>query len=279
VTSSADEDLLYSLAAWITRRSEAAKQSVVEVLAQYLTIAYDLGGKAAGAEVGVTGPLALDGLDAVIDKLGPVLDETFGNLSGELTGIIEQGITGSRTFQEVRAQLVEKLDAGWGKTVTFTREGQTRRYIGVNPDGSLEWRTKTISRNVTIDTETYANTLARTSIKAAWAEGHRQRYKETGRKGWVYLSVADERTRPHHLALHGKVIIFGTEEEAMALEVMKEPNCRCRMKAWFDDPDLDRSDDAYARERAAWAEHLLKDAPEGSDTARFLQQVIQQATA
>ncbi|MDD4255339.1 MAG: phage minor head protein [Methanofollis sp.] len=279
MTSSADEDLLYSLAAWITRRSEAAKQSVVEVLAQYITVAYDLGGQAAGAEVGVTTPIALDGLDAVIDKLGPVLDETFGNLSGDLTGVIERGIMDGRTFQEVRAQLVEKLDAGWGQSVTFTRQGQTRRYVGVNPDGSLEWRIKTISRNVTMDAETYANTLARTNIKAAWAEGHRQRYKESGRKGWVYLSVADERTRPTHLALHGKVFIFGTEEEAMALEVMKEPNCRCRMKAWFDDSDLDRSDDAYARERKTRAEHLLKDTPEGSDDARFLQQVIQQATA
>lgn len=274
-----DEELLNALTEWIIARSGSAKNSVIEVLAKYLTVAYDIGGDTAGAEIGIKTQVSLDGLDNVIDKLGPVLDETFGNLSKELTDIIDQGIKNNLTYKEVRAQLIEKLNAGWGTTVSFTRAGQVRKYIDIAPNGSMQWNTRTITRNVTMNIETYANTLARSNIKAAWAEGHRQKYKESGYKGWVFMSVADERTRPHHLALHGKVFIFGTDEEAMALDVMKEPNCRCRPKAWFDDPDLDTPEETYIKERTTWAKKILGDFPEDSENARFLQQLIQQATA
>lgn len=274
-----DDELLYAMIEWINARSEVSKKGIIEALSKYLVIAYDIGGDAAGAEIGVTTPVSLKGLDNVIDELAPVLDETFGNLSGELTGIIERGIKNNLTYSEVRAQLIEKLDAGWGKTVSFTRAGQIRRYVDIASDGSMQWKTRTITRNVTMSIETYANTLARSTIKSAWAEGHRQRYRESGYKGWVYMSVADERTRPHHLALHGKVFLFGTDEEAMALEVMKEANCRCRPKAWFDDPDLDTPEETYDKERTAWAKNLLGQTPEDSEDARFLQQIIQQATA
>ncbi len=269
-----EAEALEALAALIVRRSEDAKRRIVEVLARYLTVAYELGGQQAGKEVGSLIPIGLDGLDPVINKLAPVLDETFSNLSGELTGIIEQGIRKNSTYAEVRNLLIEKLDEGWGKSVTFTRAGETRRYVYVAPDGSLEWRTKTITRNVTIPIETYADTLARTNLKAAWAEGRRERYRQTGRKGWVYTAVPDERTRPHHLALHGRVFIFGTEEEAMAMAVMEEPNCRCRPRAWFDDPALDRDPAKYLEERQRWARAAKEDFPAGSPWQKFLDGVI-----
>lgn len=269
-----EEELLEALAALIVRRSDGAKRKTVEVLARYLTVAYEIGGQQAGKEVGTIVPIGLDGLDPVLNRLAPVLDETFDNLSGELTGIIEQGIHKNSTYAEVRTLLGEKLDGGWGKSVTFTRAGETRRYVHVAPDGSLEWRTKTITRNVTLPTETYADTLSRTNLKAAWAEGHRERYRQSGRKGWVFMAVADERTRPHHLALHGRVFIFGTEEEAMALAIMEEPNCRCRPRAWFDDPALDRDPLKYLEERQKWAKAAQEDFPTGSPWQKFLDGVI-----
>ena len=36
----------------------------------------------------------------------------------------------------------------------------------------------------------------------------------------------------------------------MALEVMQDYNCRCRPTAWFNDPELDTSEDEYATERS-----------------------------
>ncbi len=269
-----EAELLEALAALIVDRSAAAKANTVEVLARYLTVAYELGGQQAGKEIGSLVPIGLDGLDETLNRLAPVLDETFGNLSGELTDIIEQGIRKNSTYGEVRNQLIEKLDGGWGKTVSFTRAGETRRYVHVAPDGSLEWRTKTITRNITIPTETYADTLSRTNLKAAWAEGHRERYRQSGREGWVFMAVADERTRPHHLALHGRIFIFGTEDEAMALEIMKEPNCRCRPRAWFNDPALDRDPAKYLAERQQWAKAAQDDFPEGSPWQKFLDGVI-----
>ena len=106
--------------------------------------------------------------------------------------------------------------------------------------------------------DAYALVLARTNMKRAYARGHLSRYAQAGCPGWVYQAVHDEVTRPHHLALHGKVIRSGSREEELALEVMGEPNCRCRPRPWFDDPAYDIAPEKLQEEKREMATQRME---------------------
>ena len=127
----------------------------------------------------------------------------------------------------------------------------------VSPSGKLRLVRKKIKRNITISTEKYADMLARTATKKAYTLGHIEAYKAGNIRKWRYTAVADERTRPHHLALHGKVFEVGSQEEQLALKVMGEPNCRCRPIPFFDDPKYDTPDYVYEQEKKEWATKAL----------------------
>jgi len=254
-----DEELLQALRNFIEQRTAEAKSNLISHLSKQITVSYLEGAAAAADEVSYTEHIGMKGLDPVIESLAPRLDEAFGNLSGELTDIIDAGIWENKSYATIKKELQTALKGGWGNTITFDSVGKTRRYIHINPDGSLKWMEKTIQKTITLPTDTYAETLSRTHLKGAYAHGRQQTYIESGRKGWVYMSVADERTRPEHLALHGRVFIFGTEESDMALEVLKDYNCRCRQKAWFDDSKLDTDPEVYEKQRKEWAEKLFNE--------------------
>jgi len=232
-----EAELLEALAALIVDRSAAAKANTVEVLARYLTVAYELGGQQAGKEVGSLIPIGLDGLDPVINKLAPVLDETFSNLSGELTGIIEQGIRKNSTYAEVRNLLVEKLDGGLGAspspspgparpaaTCTSPRtapsSGGPRPSPGTSPSPPRPMPTPSSPH----EPQGCLGGRAPGTVSTVRPEG---------------LGLHGRRRRAHPAAPPGSPrpgLLFGTEDEAMAMAIMEEPNCRCRPRAWFDDP-------------------------------------------
>jgi len=253
LASAREDAVLKALIEYIENRTDEAKRNLTQVLSQLITTSYLIGGDKAAREIGHRGPLGLQGLESVAETLGTHLDTTFGNLGGELTGVIRGGLQQGWSYDHVQQALADKIKAGWGKTITFNSVGKVRDSIQVNPDGTLTRIKTTIERPVTLTADTYAETLARTSMKQAYAAGHWTRYQEAGCPGWTYISVADERTRPRHLALHGRIFLFGTDEEAMAREVMAEYNCRCRPKAFFGDPKLDGPDDEYAAERKDWS--------------------------
>ncbi|MDD1695110.1 MAG: minor capsid protein [Methanoregula sp.] len=253
LASTREEAVLKALIEYINQRTDEAKQNLSKVLSQLITTSYLIGGDKAAREIGHRGPLGLQGLDPIVEKLGTHLDSTFGNLSGELTGIIRGGMQNGWSYDHVQQALADKIKAGWGKTITFNSVGQIRNSIQVNPDGTMKRIKTTIERPVTLTADTYAETLARTQMKQAYVAGHWTRYQDAGCPGWTYISVADERTRPRHLALHGRVFLYGTPEESMAREVMSEYRCRCRPKAYFGDPKLDTPDEEYAAERKDWS--------------------------
>ena len=248
-----EEEILAALIGYITQRTDQAKQNLVSVLSKLISTSYYMGGDRAAKEIGHQGPLGLAGLDPVMERLGTSLDTTFGSMSGELTDIIKGGIRNGWSYDHVQQSLAEKLRGGWGDSIKFDSTGTVRKIVTVGPDGKLSWGKKTITQSVTLPTDVYADTLARTSMKQAYTAGHFAQYEDAGYEGWVYLSVADERTRPRHLALHGRVFLFGTSEEEMARKVMEEHNCRCRPKAWFNNVKWDRPESAYAAERKDWS--------------------------
>jgi SPP1 gp7 family putative phage head morphogenesis protein len=270
--------VLDNLLQFIEYHVDAVKSNLVSSLARDITIAYHLGGKKAGKEIGVSGPLGLQGLEPIYARLGPILDKTFGSMGAELTDIIKAGLKNGSTYATVQKQLADKIRSGWGHYITFDNTGESRKVVRVSPSGKLSFVDTTVTRPVTLSAETYADTLGRTAMKQAYAAGHFQRYQENGYKGWVYLSVCDERTRPWHLALHGLVFLFGSPEEAMAKQVMSEYNCRCRPAAWFDNASIDTPPSTYAAERKDWAEQALTENPTPPN-AEYLQQVVQHSEA
>ncbi|MCZ9312481.1 MAG: phage minor head protein [Methanocorpusculum sp.] len=259
--SSLDEEVLRQLQAYIEGRVTERKEEFVRRLAAQMAAAFAAGYVFAGKQLldpSQSMVLGTEQLEPVIAELGPVLDETFAALSGELTGIIEQGIRTGSSYEQVIAQLKTKIQTDWGDRISFHRRGQTRRYVAVQPDGSLKWATKTITKNVTMPVDAYAMVLARTNMKRAYARGHLSRYAQAGCPGWVYQAVHDEVTRPHHLALHGKVIRYGSREEELALQVMGEPNCRCRPRPWFDDPSYDIAPEKLQEEKREMATQRME---------------------
>lgn len=266
---------LDSLLQYVQQRMDTTKRNLISSISRDLVTAYHMGGGRAVKQLGPghRGPMDLQGLNPIVDKLSVHLDETFGSMGAELTDIIKQGLRDGWTYEKVQQALAEKIQSGWGKEITFDSVGQVRRTVQVAPNGALSWTETTISRPVTLPADAYAETLARTTMKQAYAAGHFDQYENAGRTGWRYLSVADERTRPHHLALHGRVFIIGTPEEEMARQVMSEYNCRCRPVPWFDDPAADTADSVFTEQRQQWAQQAIDEDPEGPNTD-YLQQVI-----
>ena len=200
--------------------------------------------------------IGVQGLDSVINELAPVLEDTFGFLAKELTDVTGEGIRNNLSYWQIKEQLQEKLKT-FGDRITFQRAGKYREVVKVSPSGKLRLVRKKIKRNITISTEKYADMLARTATKKAYALGHIEAYKAGNIRKWRYTAVADERTRPHHLALHGKVFEVGSHDEQLALKVMGEPNCRCRPVPFFDDPKYDTPDYVYEQEKKEWATKAL----------------------
>lgn len=267
-----EREILKAAIDYIETRTEQAKQNLVQVLSQLITTSYLIGGDKAAQEIGHRGPLGLQGLEPVAEKLGDHLDKTFGSLGDELTGVIRDGLKEGKSYNTVRDGLSEKIQGGWGKTIRFDSVGQIRDSIQVNPDGSMKRIKTTIQKPVTISSDTYAETISRTSMKQAYVAGHYTRYEEAGYPGWVYISVADERTRPRHLALHGRTFFFNTPEEQMARAVMAEYNCRCRPKAFFGDPKYDTPEKTYAEQRKEWSTQTFDEWKVDKNMPLFIQE-------
>ncbi len=254
-----EEEAVRILQELIIAKTVEARKRIIKILAKYITVSYYLGAERAVKQHNLPilpTSIGVQGLDTVINELLPVLEETIGYLAKDLTDIIEKGIQNNLTYWQIKEQLRQKLETDFGKRIPFRRKGMLRERVEVSPSGELKLVQKKIKRNITISTDAYANMLSRTATKKAYALGHIESYKTAGLAKWRYLSVADERTRPRHLALHGKIFTVGSEEEQLALKVMGEPNCRCRPIAFFDN-EFDTPKEVYELEKKEWATKAL----------------------
>lgn len=122
---------------------------------------------------------------------------------------VEAAIAEGKTFREFQRALEPRLKARgwWGKVVD--EEGRTIQL------GS-PWRLRTIYQ---------------TNVTVAYQTGRWQAMEEnkSARPYVQYVAVLDQRTRPSHAALHGKV--FHIDDPA--LDAIAPPNgwgCRCRLR-------------------------------------------------
>lgn len=149
-------------------------------------------------------------------------------------------------FGDVKQEILQHVDDVFtGKeNITINHVGQRRTVLNVDKHGNLYQTEKVIQQPYTTTPEAYADMLSRTASHRALERGRADALGKMFGK-WRFAGGADERSRPWHTALLGKVYEYGTPESDMALSILGEPNCRHTAIAYFDDPDLDTPQEFY----------------------------------
>ena len=179
-------------------------------------------------------------------------------LTADVFGIIDSGLSHNVRYEKVAEDVSRYLESTeYGNLLHFNNVGNTYEAVRISPDGKLSLETKVIRRRMTLSVRAYVATLAHTAVKGVTSAAQIETYKVNNCAGWVYNCVSDERSRPTHIALHGRHFVYGTEESDLALKVMQDYNCRCRPSAWFNDTELDTPEAVYEQERQDRANSAL----------------------
>ena len=180
--------------------------------------------------------------------IGAFNDEIGNTLTAAVRGWVDEGLS----YDEIKTKLKPFVDEVFGPDgqVVIDNVGKKRTVVEVGKDGRLRRVEKTITRKYSTNPKAYSEMLSRSAVHNAYEDGRTAKYKDIGIQDWQYISVGDERTRPHHLALSGNVYTFGTDQSDMAEEVMREPRCRCRKVAHFGDPKLDIPESVFTKQKA-----------------------------
>jgi len=156
---------------------------------------------------------------------------------------LDRALVEGATLRDFEQALTPRLQAlgWWGKQVIVDSEGNAK-VAQLGSPRRLE-------------------TIFRTNLQTAYMAGrYREMMENTGdhpgaRNWWMYVAVMDDRTRPAHAALNGRVFRF----DDPIWQYIYPPNgfnCRCRVRA-LSDADLKRLDiqpsssEGYLSER--WA--------------------------
>ena len=142
----------------------------------------------------------------------------------DIKGALQTAIDSGQTEKWFKDQLVETLKAKgwWGPTVRVDPDTLEARLV---KQGSLR----------------RLQTIYRTNLQSAYMAGrHRQALEQADRAPWAqYLAVKDQRTRPAHAALTGKV--FRLDSAAWGVIAPGNGyNCRCRARYLSDRELADR---------------------------------------
>jgi SPP1 gp7 family putative phage head morphogenesis protein len=159
----------------------------------------------------------------------------------DIRDMVQKALNEGITQEQFRKELEPKLKAKgwWGYKFVSYPDGRVEKILEGSP-----WRLKTIYR---------------TNMQTAYMAG---RYKEQmenvdARPYWQYVAVMDNRTRPAHAALNGKIFpaddpFWDTHYPPLGY------NCRCRVRA-LSQKDIDRKglpvDSAEGRIR--WEDTLV----------------------
>lgn len=253
LVSPLEEQELRILETLILDKTAQSQQRAVEILSRHLTNCFNIGADDAFKETGDTARVLAVNTKSlttlVAEEVAPALNEAYGFMARDLTDIINNGIRENLTAAQISSSLEETLRTTFGEQIHFDRVGQTKKAVEVLPSGKMRLIEQKIKRPYTAKVGNYADVLARTNVKDAYALGHTEGYKSAGLESWRYSSAGDERTRPRHLALHGEVYVIGSEQEGLALQVMGEALCRCRPTAFFDDPKRDTPKEVFQKQK------------------------------
>lgn len=276
LATASQEELEQAIRAFLEHRTRETADRVASLMAGHAAWAYEGGAGQAFKHLGLRirdSPVPTARLEPVMEQAAAEISGTFGSIANGLLEDLHDGIERGRSYPEIRTTLTRRLDSYFKDGIPFENKGKWRREIKVAPNGKMTVTKHRIKRNVTISTTNYADILTKAVAKRAYAQGHIAGYEAAGIKAWRYACVADERSRVRHLALHGRVFVIGSPDEALALEVMGEPRCRCRPVPYYGNPDLDSPEEVYRQERARWAKEAMHGLDPDSDEAKYLEKV------
>ena len=276
LATASQEELERAVRAFIEARTQETADRVASLMASHAAWAYEGGAEQAFKHLGLRirdSPVPTARLEPVMEQAAAEISGTFGSIANGLLEDLHDGIERGRSYPEIRTALTRRLDGYFKDGIPFENKGKWRREIKVAPNGKMTVSKHRIKRNITISPENYADILTKTTAKRAYAQGHIAGYESAGIKAWRYACVADERTRLRHLAMHGRIFVIGSPDEALALEVMGEPRCRCRPVPYYGDPNLDTPEEVYKTERIRWAKEAAAGLDPDSDEAKYLAKV------
>lgn len=151
-------------------------------------------------------------------------------------------------YNDVKEEILKHVDDVFSgnDTITINHVGQRRTVLNVDKDGNIYQTEKVIQQPYTTTPEAYADMVSRTASHRALERGRADAMNKMGFDKFRYISACDERSRPAHCALSGKVFEYGTDQAEMALSLLGEPNCRCSTIAFFGS-DLDTPQEFYEK--------------------------------
>lgn len=254
------DNVLLDLSQIIETIIDAMTKRQADILARRLSAAFVLGTRAKPrliSSITITSTRKITDLQRravrklTTQQLG-YITEFNQALGKQLTDKTRDLVGQGKGYADIRQEMMPYIEKTFGSdgTVTIDRIGQTRTVIEVSKDGSLSRVEKVITQKYTTNTEAYADMLSRTSVKSAYEKGRAEGYKNDGYTKWRFVGPMDDRARPWHTALIGRVFEYDTEESNMALEVLCEPNCRHRAVPFFDDPGLDTPAKVFEDQKA-----------------------------
>jgi hypothetical protein len=113
--------------------------------------------------------------------------------------------------------------------------GKENKEIYVDKDLKLSEVSKTITKTFSVSLLSYAAMLAATASHVSYEKGKKASFIDQGNEQWVFSGPVDERARPHHIALVGKVFTWNTDQSLYAEQILQEPRCRHRSVPFYND--------------------------------------------
>lgn len=162
-----------------------------------------------------------------------------------------QELSEADSSQDEIKQYVDSVFSG-EESIVIDNVGKERKEIYVDEDLKLSEVTKTVENPFYSSVPAYASLMGAIVAHTAYEKGREMYNRGRGYDSWIFVGPADERARPWHVALLGKVFKYDTVQSNYAEQCLSEPRCRHRREVFWNDPEKDKSQEYW--------EQLKKDA-------------------
>jgi hypothetical protein len=181
----------------------------------------------------------------------------------QISTTVSEMVTAGKTQDEIRA-FVGSVFSGKEKIV-IDNIGKIRKEIRVDKNLHITQVEKVVKQKYYSSLNNYADLLGDQAAHDAYESGRKTANISEGYSDWIFTGPADERARPHHVALIGETFTYNTDQSAYAESCLSEPRCRHRAMAFYgDDRDTKKEvwdklkDDAglyWDEEKGEWSIH------------------------